>query len=91
MMSGRLDLREARCLGQHLRFSEGATDAHDSLRKVLGYVHASIVEAACVPIPVTREQVGVDGLITDPSIRAKAVEVLTSITAFVAKHATAGE
>ncbi|HKE79449.1 MAG TPA: NADPH-dependent FMN reductase, partial [Solirubrobacteraceae bacterium] len=29
----------------------GGADAHDSLRKVLGYVHADIVEAACVRIP----------------------------------------
>jgi NAD(P)H-dependent FMN reductase len=27
----------------------GAADAHESLRKVLGYVHADIIEAACAP------------------------------------------
>ena len=28
----------------------GGTDAHDSLRKVLGYVHADIVEPACTRV-----------------------------------------
>ena len=32
----------------------GAADAHDSLRKVLGYAGADIVEDACVRIPVDR-------------------------------------
>ena len=36
----------------------GAADAHDSLRKVLGYAGAEIVEAACRRAPVTREMVG---------------------------------
>ena len=30
----------------------GAADAHESLRKVLGYANAAIVEEACVHIPV---------------------------------------
>ena len=33
----------------------GAADAHDSLRKVLGYAGAQIVEAACARVPVTRQ------------------------------------
>lgn len=41
----------------------GGADAHDSLRKVLGYVGAEIVEAACVRIPITRDLVGPDGTI----------------------------
>jgi len=43
----------------------GAADAHDSLRKVLGYVHADIVDEACARIPVTREAVGPDGTLSD--------------------------
>jgi hypothetical protein len=57
----------------------GAADAHDSLRKVLGYVHANIIDPACVCIPVPRQAVGPDGTITDPAIRrqiAKALETL---------------
>ncbi len=48
----------------------GGADAHDSLRKVLGYVHADIVAAACARVPVTRDTVGPEGTITDPHIRA---------------------
>lgn len=59
----------------------GAADAHDSLRKVLGYVHAEIVEAACVRIPVARAAVGDDRLIADPQIRAQVVEVLAALAA----------
>jgi NAD(P)H-dependent FMN reductase len=47
----------------------GAADAHDSLRKVLGYVHADVVEAACVRVPVARGDVGEDGAIAAPEAR----------------------
>jgi chromate reductase len=47
----------------------GAADAHESLRKVLGYVGADVVEAACRSIPVTRQDVGADGLITKATAR----------------------
>ena len=43
----------------------GAADAHDSLRKVVGYLSMEIVEEACVRIPVTRDMIGEDGLIAD--------------------------
>src|SRR6185437_14959529 len=48
----------------------GGADAHDSLRKVLGYVHADIVEAACVRLPLTRDAVGPDGTLTEAASRA---------------------
>ena len=57
----------------------GAALAHDSLRAVLGYAHAEVVERACAHVPVTSTMVGRDGLIDDPSVRdrlAAAVEVL---------------
>jgi chromate reductase, NAD(P)H dehydrogenase (quinone) len=47
----------------------GAVDAHDSLRKVLGYAHATIVESACANVPVTAAMIGTDGLVDDPSVR----------------------
>jgi hypothetical protein len=37
---------------------------------VLRYVGAVAVEPACVRVPVPRDAVGPDGLITDPAIRA---------------------
>jgi NAD(P)H-dependent FMN reductase len=57
----------------------GAADAHESLRKVLGYAGADIVEAACVRVPVERSLVGLDGLISDAAVRsqiAAAVDLL---------------
>jgi NAD(P)H-dependent FMN reductase len=58
----------------------GAADAHDSLRKVLGYVGATIVEEACTRIPVGRSAVGTSGTVTNQDARrkiARAVETLT--------------
>jgi chromate reductase, NAD(P)H dehydrogenase (quinone) len=57
----------------------GGADAHDSLRKVMRYVHANVVEAACVRIPVTRDAVGDDGLIGDAGIRQRIVEALSAL------------
>jgi NAD(P)H-dependent FMN reductase len=49
----------------------GATNAHQSLRTVLGYAHASVVEAACTEIPVTASSVGTDRLIRDAGARER--------------------
>ena len=49
----------------------GGRDAHDSLRTVLGYTGAEIVEAACVRVPIARNVVGEDGVIHDAEIRAQ--------------------
>jgi chromate reductase len=57
----------------------GAADAHASLRKVLGYVGADVVEAACRRIPVTRQDVGDDGLITSPEARAAIQMTVTAL------------
>src|ERR1700742_171587 len=38
----------------------GGADAHESLRKVLGYVHARVIEPACIRLPLTRDSVGED-------------------------------
>jgi len=61
----------------------GAADAHDSLRKVLGYVGADIVEAACARIPVIRDAIGSDGTIGDPAIRGRIEEALTTLVQHV--------
>ncbi len=56
-----------------------AADAHDSLRKVLRYTGADIVEAACVRIPIERSAVGPDGLIADPAVRERIAAALTAL------------
>jgi chromate reductase len=65
----------------------GGSDAHDSLRKVLGYVHAEIVQDACARIPVARSDVGEDGVILDPSIRGRIAATLSAL-ARGASHAS---
>jgi chromate reductase len=62
----------------------GAADAHASLARVLGYLHADVVAAACVRIPVTRAEVGDDGLIASPIVRQQIVDVLTTLARHVA-------
>ena len=57
----------------------GAIDAHDSLRKVLGYASATIVESACIEVPVTTTMIGADGLIADPATRERITGMLTAL------------
>lgn len=60
----------------------GAADAHASLRKVLQYAGADIIEQASVRIPVSRSDLGTDGLIESVDIRrevAAAVERLARL------------
>jgi chromate reductase, NAD(P)H dehydrogenase (quinone) len=59
--------------------ARGAPHAHESLRRVLGYVGAQIIEPACAEIPVTSAMVSEDGLIADHSVRlrlSQTVEIL---------------
>jgi len=64
-----------------------AADAHASLRKVLGYVGAHVVEAACRHVPVARAAIGAGGMIVDPAARET---LLASVRALVA-HVTEAE
>jgi NAD(P)H-dependent FMN reductase len=57
----------------------GAADAHQSLRKVLGYAAAEIVENACVDVPVVAGMVGDDGLIADRAVREQLGAVFASL------------
>jgi NAD(P)H-dependent FMN reductase len=57
--------------------------AHASLRTVLGWIGAKIVEGACVAIPVPRQAVGDDGLIHDPEIVNALQASLGAIAAYV--------
>jgi NAD(P)H-dependent FMN reductase len=59
-----------------------AADAHESLRKVLGYANAHIVEQACTHIPVPAALIDDGDLISDPSVRNTIVESLTELAGF---------
>lgn len=61
----------------------GAADAHASLAKVLGYLSADVVTAACAHIPIMRGQVGDDGLIADGAVRARILAVLTALAEYI--------
>jgi chromate reductase len=56
----------------------GAPHAHESLRRVLGYLHADLVEHACVHIPVTTDLLD-GGIITDPSVQSRLGDVLREL------------
>ncbi len=60
----------------------GGEDAHRSLRKVLGFVGADLVEEACVRVPIRRDEIGEDGLVHD----AAAVEAISRALATLAHH-----
>jgi NAD(P)H-dependent FMN reductase len=47
-----------------------ARHAHESLRLVLSFANARIVDEACTHIPVKESDIGVDGLVADPGILA---------------------
>ncbi len=56
-----------------------ADGAHHTLRVVLDYVNADVVEDACVKIPVRRDAVGPDGLIIDPEVTRAIAAVLAAL------------
>jgi chromate reductase, NAD(P)H dehydrogenase (quinone) len=60
-------------------------DAHDSLRKVLRYSGADIVESACLRVPLTRQMVGADGLVSDEEARSEIPRALDELS----RHARA--
>ncbi len=57
----------------------GAADAHDSLRRVLGYAGAEIVESACLRVPIARAMVGPDGLVHEPGAREQIAGALAAL------------
>lgn len=57
-----------------------AADAHDSLRKVLGFTGADIVEAACVDIPVARTDIDDEVRVVTEEFVVGATEALRALT-----------
>lgn len=69
----------------------GAALSHESLRHVLGYVGADIVQAACVHIPVPRDAVAANGTIADRTIRQQVADVLLTLARHAAAPGTVGD
>jgi NAD(P)H-dependent FMN reductase len=63
--------------------------AEATLRTVLGYVDADVIEAACVRIPVGRDLVGADGLVRDPDTCVRLAAQLATVAGHV-RSAPAG-
>ena len=61
----------------------GALDTYASLRRVLGYTGAQIVEYACLRIPLSRGDVGADGLVADREVRAALAGALGALASAV--------
>lgn len=59
--------------------------AEATLRTVLGYTGAAIVDEACVRLPVVRTQVDENGVITDPDVRARLVKALDRLVSAAAE------
>jgi len=66
-----------RVVGQ--RVADPVAGAHRELSTVLGYVGGRVVDAACRRIPLARGDVGADGLITHPAVRAELAAVLHAL------------
>jgi NAD(P)H-dependent FMN reductase len=62
----------------------GAADAHNSLRKVLDYAGADVIDSACARLPVSRDMVSASGLLEGAEPRALIRRVLEEIAAHVA-------
>ncbi|MFC0599402.1 NADPH-dependent FMN reductase [Streptomyces palmae] len=58
--------------------------AEATLRTVLTYTGAEIVESACVRIPVSQSMMGDDGLIAEPGARARISAVLAELAEYQA-------
>lgn len=53
--------------------------AHATLATVLAYVQATVIEDACRHVPVAREVIGTDGLITDRTTRAEITATIQTL------------
>ena len=51
------------------------------LATVLGYVQATVVKQACTHVPITRESIDADGVVTDPATLAAINGVLSALLA----------
>jgi NAD(P)H-dependent FMN reductase len=67
----------------------GAALAHDSLRTVLSYAKARVIEAACIEVPVATTALGVDGLVSDYDSRNQLRQLAQTLSGFACGSQTA--
>ena len=68
----------------------GGSAAHESLRTVLDYIGAEIVEAACARLPLARSAVNAEGAVDDPAIRTGVGRAIEALIAHVGRMITPG-
>jgi chromate reductase len=61
----------------------GGADAHESLRKVLAYTGARVVEAAVLRLPLGRDDIGADGLVEPAEARDQIAAAVAALVAAV--------
>lgn len=66
-------------INSSVRQPDGARLAHDSLRTVLEYTDAAIVEEACAQIPMAHNVIGPDGTATDAQTRDKIAKTVAAL------------
>jgi chromate reductase, NAD(P)H dehydrogenase (quinone) len=64
----------------------GAEGAHQELRTVMTYTSANIVEPACIRIPVTREVLGADGLLSSDESRIHLADAIAALEEVAQRH-----
>ncbi|MEV0977715.1 NADPH-dependent FMN reductase [Streptomyces sp. NPDC049915] len=65
--------------------------AQTTLRTVLGYTGADIVESACARIPVDRKTVDESGVVNDPEVRRALGDVLRLLASAAARGVATGQ
>jgi NAD(P)H-dependent FMN reductase len=63
--------------------AHGAVNAHESLKKVLCYATAEIIEEACAELSVTHSMVDDDGMIADEHFRRQLAALLETLAGHV--------
>jgi NAD(P)H-dependent FMN reductase len=64
----------------------GAVNAYESLRTVLTYANAVIVEDACLHIPLTAASLDGTGVVADPDVATRLAEALHILAAYVLRE-----
>jgi len=69
----------------------GGAGAHTSLATVLGYVGADVIEPACLRLPMSRDLVGTDGLVSEQGLREKLASAVRALLGHRPAESTATE
>jgi NAD(P)H-dependent FMN reductase len=66
----------------------GSHHTYESLRRVLGFTGAAVIDDACVRIPVRRDALGPDGLVRDPEVSGQLASAFDKFLKLVSARIT---